>query len=57
MNSLQDVGDVVDAAFLDVQHLRGPVQVYHAIRRLSQKVQEAFGGQIQRCVVAGFLRS
>ncbi len=47
VDPLQDVGDVVDAPFLDVQHLRGPVEVDHAVRRLSQEIQEAFGGQFR----------
>ncbi len=57
VDPLQDISDVVDAPFLDVQHLRSPVEVDHAVRRLSQEIQEAFGGQIQRRVVAGLLRS
>ena len=31
LDSLQDVGYVVDASLLDVQDLRGPVQIHHAV--------------------------
>lgn len=57
MNALQDIGDVVNASLLDVQHLWSPVQVHHAIRRLSQQVQEALGGEVQGCIIAWFLRA
>lgn len=32
LDSLQDVGDVVDASLLDLQDLSGPVQVQNSIR-------------------------
>lgn len=54
-NALQDVGDVIDASFLDVQHLGRPVEINHTIWRLSQQVQKAFGGEIERRVIARFL--
>lgn len=31
LDSLQDVGYVVDASLLDVQDLRGPVQIHHSV--------------------------
>jgi len=56
LDSLQDIGDVVDASLLDIQDLRSPIQIHHAVRRLGQQVQEALGGQVQGGVVAGLLR-
>lgn len=56
LDSLQDVGYVVDAPLLDVQDLRGPVQIHHAIGRLGQQVEEALGGQVQGGVVPRLLR-
>lgn len=51
LDSLQDVGYVVDASLLDIQDLRGPVQIHHAVGRLGQKVQKALGGQVQGSVI------
>lgn len=56
LDSLQDVGYVVDASLLDVQDLGGPVQIHHAVGRLGQQVQEALGGQVQRSVIPRLLR-
>ena len=36
VDALQDVGDVVDASFLHLQHLGRPVQVDHSISRAAQ---------------------
>lgn len=52
LDSLQDVGYVVDASLLDIQDLRGPVQIHHAVGRLGQEVEKALGGQVQRGVIA-----
>ena len=51
LDSLQDVGYVVDASLLDIEDLRGPVQIHHAVGRLGQQVQKALGGQVQGRVV------
>lgn len=56
LDAFQDVGDVVDASLLHVQHLRGPVQVHHAVGRLRQQVEETLGGQVEGGVVARALR-
>lgn len=52
LDALEDVGDVVDAPFLHLQHLSCPVQVDDTVSRAAQQFQEAFGGQIQRCLIA-----
>lgn len=52
LDALEDVGDVIDAPFLHLQYLSCPVQVDNAISRAAQQLQEAFGGQIQRCLIA-----
>lgn len=46
LDALQDIGDVIDAPFLHLQHLSCPVQVNNPISRVAQQLQEAFGGQI-----------
>lgn len=51
LDSLQNVGYVVDASLLDIEDLRGPVQIHHAVGRLGQQVQKALGGQVQGRVV------
>lgn len=56
LDSLQDVGYVVDASLLDIEDLRGPVQIHHAVGRLGQQVQKALGGQVQGRVVTRLLR-
>lgn len=56
LDALQDVGDVIDAPLLHVQHLRGPVQVHDSVRRLRQQVEEPFGGEVEGGVVARPLR-
>lgn len=56
LNSLQDVGYVVDASLLDIQDLRGPVEIHHAVGRLGKQVEKALGGQVQGGVVAGLFR-
>lgn len=56
LDALQDVGDVIDASLLHVQHLRGPVQVHDPVGRLRQQVEETLGGQVEGGVVARPLR-
>lgn len=56
LNSLQDVSYVIDASFLDIQDLRGPVQIHHTVSRLGQEIQKALGGQVQGSVIPGLLR-
>lgn len=43
LDSLQDVGDVIDASLLDLQDLSGPVQVKDSIRRLSDQTHKFLG--------------
>ena len=52
VDALQDVGDVVDAPLLHVQHFGSPVQIQNPILRLTQEVNEFLGEQPQRCVIA-----
>lgn len=52
LDAFQDVGDVIDASLLHVQHLRGPVQVHYSVGRLRQQVEETLGGQVEGGVVA-----
>lgn len=56
LDPFQDVGYVVDAPLLDMQDLRGPVQVHHAVSWLGQEVQKALGGQVQGGVIARLFR-
>lgn len=55
LDALQDVGDVVDAAFLHLQELGGAVQVQHPVGRFAQQEGELLGEQPQRGVVARLL--
>lgn len=56
LDSLQDVGYVIDASLLDIQDLRGPVQIHNAVSRLGQQVEKALGGQVQGRVIPRLLR-
>lgn len=55
LDPLQDIGYVVDASLLNIEHLRRPVQIHHAVGRLGQQVQKALGGQVQRSVIPRLL--
>ena len=52
LDSLQDVGDVIDASLLHLQDLGGPVQVKNPIGRLGDQTHKLLGQQAQRGVVA-----
>lgn len=47
LDALQDIGDVIDATLLYVQHLRCPVQVQDPILGLAQEVNELLSEQSQ----------
>lgn len=55
LDALQDIGDVVDAPLLHLQHLGCPVEVHHTVGGLAEQLQEALGGEVQRGFIAGLL--
>lgn len=52
LDSLQDVGDVIDPSLLDLQHLGGPVQVKNSIGGLGDQTHKLLRQQAQGRVVA-----
>ena len=52
LDSLQDVGDVIDPSLLDLQHLGGPVQVKNSIGGLGDQTHKFLRQQAQGRVVA-----
>lgn len=51
LDSLQDICDIVDASLLDLQNLRGPVEVEDAVGRLLDQAHKLLGQQAQGGVV------
>lgn len=55
LDTLQHIGDVVDAPLLHVQHLGRPVQVQDPILGFTQEVNELLREQPQRRVIPSLL--
>lgn len=47
LDALQYIRDVIDATFLDLQHLSSPVQIHNTVGRLVQQMDEFFCEQPQ----------